>query len=139
MVTDKSEHCSVLSYHLSPISYSEAFLHNKLGYNRCMIGRMIPAPRFFIDPAVGASFSERRRRPNVIYSQTAIFLKVVAKIAPPGKFLRVVVDLAKDIDESPLLYILDRVALGFRKVKLVSPRRHAPHVELVRRNIQITD
>src|SRR4030095_16198522 len=91
----------------------------------------------FIDPAICASFGERRGSQDVIYPKAAIFLKIVTEIAPPRKLLFIAIDLAKQIDESPSLQILDSVTFRLREVKFVPPRRNAPNIQLMRCDIQI--
>src|SRR5215213_8749590 len=98
---------------------------------------MFPAARVAVDPAVGAAFCERGRGPDVIDAKAAVFFERVEVLVPPRELFYIAVDLAKYVDQSPLLYVLKSVPLGLCEMQFAAPGRDLPNIQLVRRDIEI--
>ena len=90
-----------------------------------MIGGPLAPARREVDGAAGAALGERRREQCEIDAQAPVALEGAQPIVPPRKLFYVAVLLAKQIDKSPLLYIMDRRPLRSRKSGVVSRRSSA--------------
>ena len=73
----------------------------------------------------------------MVDAQALIFEKRAFAIIPPRKKLLVAVQLAKNIDKTPLLDVMNRGAFGLGKMQLAFPEPDVPDVALVGRDIKI--
>lgn len=59
------------------------------------------------------------------------------KVAPPGELFNIIIDLTKNVDKAPLLYLKQGLALVLCEMKLFTPGPRLPDVQFVWRDIQV--
>ena len=74
----------------------------------------------------------------MVDAKALVLFERVVKIIPPRVFTCVLIDLAKDVDESPPLQVLDSFPLRFSEMHFVFPERGLPDIHFMRGDIKIT-